>query len=195
MTHAGRIAIYLTHAEVVIDPAIPVPDWGLSPVGAERTATLAARLPQSPIQVISSAERKALETAWPLAARFGTPVTVRPGMHENDRSATGFLPGPEFETAADAFFATPHQSIRGWERAIDAQSRIADEVRRAVNSHLDDHILFCGHGGVGTLLYCDLAGKPIDRTWDQTGGGHWFAFDPDSWTALSQWAPMETLSF
>lgn len=195
MTHVGRIAIYLTHPEVVIDPAIPVADWGLSPTGADRTATLAARLAQTPVQVISSAERKALETAWPLAARFGTPVTVRPGMHENDRTATGYLPEPEFQATADAFFATPHQSIRGWERAIDAQSRIADEVRRAVNSHLGDRIIFCGHGGVGTLLYCDLADKSIDRTWDQTGGGHWFSFDPDNWTALSHWASMETLSF
>lgn len=193
MTPAGRIAIYLTHAEVNMDPAIPVPDWGLSAAGAERVSTLAAQLPQSPVQVISSAERKALETAWPLAARFGTPITVRPGMHENDRSATGFLPKPEFEATADGFFASPHQSIRGWERAIDAQSRIADEVRRAVNSHLGERIIFCGHGGVGTLLYCDLAGLPIDRIRDQTGGGHWFAFDPDSWTALSHWAPMETM--
>ena len=195
MTHAGRIAIYLTHPEVTIDPAIPVPDWGLSPVGADRVAKLKDRLPQTPAQVITSAERKALETAWPLAARFGTQVAVRPGMHENDRSATGYLPAQEFEATADAFFANPHQSIRGWERAIDAQSRIADEVRRAVNSHLHDRIIFCGHGGVGTLLYCDLAGKSIDRALDQTGGGHWFAFDPDTWTALSHWAPMETLSF
>ncbi|WP_164659440.1 histidine phosphatase family protein [Tropicibacter sp. Alg240-R139] len=195
MTHAGRFAIYLTHPEVNIDPTSPVPDWCLSPSGAERVASLAAKLRQTPVQVISSAERKALETAWPLAARFGTPITVRPGMHENDRAATGYLPGPEFEATADAFFVNPHQSIRGWERAIDAQSRIADEVRRAVNSHLDDQIIFCGHGGVGTLLYCDLAGKPIDRTLDQSGGGNWFAFDPDNWTALSHWAPMETLSF
>jgi broad specificity phosphatase PhoE len=195
MTHTGRIAIYLTHPEVMIDPAIPVPDWGLSPIGAERTSFVAARQPQFPVRVISSAERKALETAWPLAARFGTPISVRPGMHENDRSATGYLEAQEFEATADAFFATPHQSVRGWERAIDAQSRIADEVRRAVNSHLDDRIIFCGHGGVGTLLYCDLAGRPIDRTWDQPGGGQWFAFDPDNWTALSHWAPMETLSF
>ena len=60
-----------------------------------------------------SAARKALETAWPLAVAAGSAVEVRPDMHENDRSATGFLPGAEFETMADAFFAAPEVSMRG----------------------------------------------------------------------------------
>jgi hypothetical protein len=49
-------------------------------------------------------------------------------MHENDRSATGFLPPDEFETVANRLFAEPLVSIRGWERAIDAQLRIVREV-------------------------------------------------------------------
>ena len=27
---------FVTHPEVVVDPQIPVPDWGLSPVGWKR---------------------------------------------------------------------------------------------------------------------------------------------------------------
>lgn len=195
MTQSGRIAIYLTHPEVEIDPATSVPDWGLSPTGAARVAALAAALPKRAVQVISSAERKALETAWPLARQFGTAVSVRPLMHENDRSSTGYLPEANFETQADAFFAEPHQSIGGWERAIDAQSRICSEVNKALNIHFNDRLLFTGHGGVGTLLYCALADIPIDRRWDQKGGGHWFAFDPESLKSLSHWAPLETLAF
>ena len=49
-------------------------------------------------------------------------VEERPGIGENDRSATGFVPAEEFEALADTFFADPHTSIRGWERAIDALS-------------------------------------------------------------------------
>ena len=49
-------------------------------------------------------------------------------MHENDRSATGFLEPSEFERVADEFFARPTVSIGGWERAIDAQKRIVGEV-------------------------------------------------------------------
>lgn len=32
-------------------------------------------------------------------------------MHENDRSATGFLPPPEFEAVANQFFANPHKAF------------------------------------------------------------------------------------
>lgn len=193
MRSAGRIAIYLTHPEVVIDPAIAIPDWGLSAQGADQVRSLSRRVPETGFCVVSSAERKALETAWPLSAKSGMAVDVRPGMHENDRSATGFLPGPEFERTADRFFAEPMQSIRGWERAVDAQSRIVDEVKRALRRHPTRSILFTGHGGVGTLLFCAFAGHRISREWDQTGGGHWFAFDPDTLVPFGHWAPMETL--
>lgn len=193
MIPAHRFAVYVTHPEVVIDPNVAVPDWGLSPIGAARVAALADRMPAGQIALISSAERKALETAWPLAASAGCAVDVRPAMHENDRSATGFLPGPEFEVTANAFFANPENSVRGWERARDAQARIVREVERAVNHHAEKSLIFTGHGGVGTLLYCALSGVEIDRKWDQTGGGHWFAFDPDTGKALSHWAPIEEL--
>lgn len=184
--------VYLTHPEVVIDPNVPTPDWGLSPTGAARVEALAARLPDPPMHVVSSAERKALETAWPLAARLGTPVEIRPAMHENDRSATGFLPGPEFEAVADAFFAAPETSVRGWETAAAAQSRVLSEVD-AVLAKTRGPVLFTGHGAVGTLLYCALAGIPIDRRWDQSGGGHWFAFDTVTRRPEAHWNPMETL--
>ncbi|MEM9756481.1 MAG: histidine phosphatase family protein, partial [Pseudomonadota bacterium] len=35
--------IFLTHAEVTIDPDVPVPDWGLNPVGQARHAAFAER--------------------------------------------------------------------------------------------------------------------------------------------------------
>ena len=43
----------------------------------------------------------------------------------------------------------------------------------------DGDVAIVGHGGTGTLLYCHLAGLPIDRRYDQpaTNGGNWFAFD------------------
>jgi broad specificity phosphatase PhoE len=43
----------------------------------------------------------------------------------------------------------------------------------------DGDLAIVGHGGTGTLLYCHLAGLPINRRYDQpaTNGGNWFAFD------------------
>lgn len=85
--------VYLTHPEVKIDPDVPVPEWGLSDIGRER-AGKATFLPfaKEIKQVISSAEVKAVETAQVFSGRMNVFHRVLQFLHENDRSATGFLP-------------------------------------------------------------------------------------------------------
>lgn len=190
------IARYLTHPQVVVAPDMPVPDWHLNETGHARVAALtrSAAL-RGTNRVYSSAETKAIETAEPLAQMLGCSVTIRDGMHENDRSSTGFLPPDAFEAMADRFFGHPEQSAEGWERAVDAQARILGEVETALGFHSDGDVLFVGHGGVGTLLYCALAALPISRDHDQGpgGGGNFFAFALADRRPQSRWQPMEAL--
>jgi broad specificity phosphatase PhoE len=186
---------YLTHPQVKIDPVIPVPSWGLSEVGRARTEAIAStgRL-LGTTQIISSGERKAIETAEIIAAKLNVDVEVREAMHENDRSATGFLMPDEFEAVANEFFAQPQISIRGWERAIDAQMRIVREVEQVLARNRPGDVLFIGHGGVGTLLYCHYSGFSIDRTYDQpAGGGYFFAFTEDGRRVQHSWCRLEDL--
>ncbi|NTF40630.1 histidine phosphatase family protein [Rhizobium rhizogenes] len=187
-------ALYITHPQVRIDPDVPVPQWGLSEIGAAR-ARLAATHPwaQTLGLIVSSGERKAIETAEILAAASGATVEIIEATHENDRSATGFLAPPEFEKAADWFFAHPHESFKGWERAIDAQTRIVSNVEAVLSRHDPQvSIAFVGHGGVGTLLKCHLEGKPIARQGDQPpGGGNLFCFDLAKRAVSCDWTPME----
>jgi broad specificity phosphatase PhoE len=194
-------ALYITHPQVKIDPDVPVPAWGLSERGIERSRLAASRpWAASLTRIVSSDERKAIETATLLAAAADIPVEIVDAMHENDRSATGFLPPAAFEEAANWFFGHPNESFHGWERAIDAQARIVQAVERVLESHdAGKPIAFVGHGGVGTLLKCRLAGQPIDRTGDQPGGGgNLFAFDLANravacdWTAIEDWQGWET---
>jgi broad specificity phosphatase PhoE len=113
-------------------------------------------------------------------------------MHENDRSATGFLPPPEFEAVADQFFANPHKSIRGWERAIDAQQRIVGEVEAVLGAADTGDIAFVGHGGVGTLLLLSLSGREISREADQpAGGGNYFAYDIGAKRVVHEWQSID----
>ena len=124
--------------------------------------------------------RKAIEAAEIIAAKLNVDVEVREAMHENDRSATGYLPKQEFEATVDAFFAQPQTSVRGWESAVNAQARIVRTIEQIVSQALGNDVLaIVGHGGTGTLLYCHLAGLPISRCHEQpaTNGGNWFAFD------------------
>ncbi|MFC0384909.1 histidine phosphatase family protein [Muricoccus vinaceus] len=185
----------ITHPEVVIDPAVPVPDWPLSPEGIRRMA-LALERPWVPgiRAVFSSAERKATDAARMLADRLGLVPAIVEALGENDRSATGYLPRAEFEAMADAFFAHPERSIRGWERAVDAQRRVVAAVERVLAlapGQGDVAIIF--HGGVGALLLCHLKGVPIGRAEDQPGGGggNVFTFDAATRRVLSGWRPIE----
>ncbi|QPC94135.1 histidine phosphatase family protein [Mesorhizobium sp. INR15] len=187
------IAYYITHPQVRIDANIPVPDWGLSDIGRTRAfAMLGQPWVGSIRHIVSSGERKAIETAEILGSHLGIAIEVRERMHENDRSATGFLPPLEFEAVADQFFADPHNSIRGWERAIDAQRRILGEFDAVLGAADAADIAFVGHGGVGTLLLLALSGQRISREADQpAGGGSYFAYDVQARGILHGWRPID----
>tara|TARA_R110002124_G_scaffold109676_12_gene262916 strand:- start:45421 stop:46026 length:606 start_codon:yes stop_codon:yes gene_type:complete len=194
-------ALYVTHPQVAMDANVPVPLWGLSPLGRQRAEIFARRgvIPKGAM-IFSSRETKAMELADILAEAAQTLVLSDHLMGENDRSATGFLPPILFEQAADRFFARPELSMDGWERAIDAQARIVDTVGTALASVPDDTpAVFCGHGAVGTLLKCHIAGRAISRREDQSrhghkGGGNCFAFDLAPARLGGEWLAMEDFS-
>lgn len=173
---------FITHPEVTIDPAVPVPQWSLSDKGRRRASAM-LRQPWVPnLQFLAcSQERKAIDTAEILATHTDLPIAMFEGLEENDRSATGYLPPDEFQATADLFFAHPDRSIRGWEAARDAQARIVAAVDRVVTqaAPLGGDIAIVAHGGVGALLLCHLKGCAISRREDQpgTGGGNYFVFE------------------
>jgi broad specificity phosphatase PhoE len=122
---------FITHPEVVIDPAIPVPQWPLSAEGKRRMGLLLRQSWVAGIRAIfSSSELKAMDGAEILASHLVLPVTVMKELRENDRSSTGYLSKDEFEALADKFFALPQESVHGWERAADAQRRIVSAMGR-----------------------------------------------------------------
>ena len=192
-TRMTTLVRYLTHPEVQVDPHVPVPSWRLSGVGAARVqALIIAGWLAGTTLIVSSAEQKARETAEPLAAALGIPLEIREEMHENDRSATGFLAPVEFESVANEFFAYPNQSIRGWERAVDAQARIVREAELVLSRQHEGDVLFVGHGAVGTLLLCHYANVTISRTQDQpSGGGCYFTMTKANRRVLHSWQRME----
>lgn len=186
-----RRVLFITHAEVVIDPAVPVPQWRLSSIGLDRHRAFNRFGPVAGISAVyCSQERKALDAAAILSEATGVrPMPVH-DLHENDRSATGYLPKAAFEAMADRFFAEPRASIGGWESAVAAQTRIVgcvSELLAADTSRGD--IAIVAHGGVGALLLCHLLRAPITRRLDQPGGGggNWFAFDARSSAVVHGW--------
>lgn len=173
----------------MIDPEVPVRRWGLTPLGIARMRALAALPEMAPVaSVWASTEAKAIEGAGILAGRLGLPVRVHAGLGENDRESTGYLPEAEFQRTADAFFANPESSIRGWERAVDAQARIVAAVAAVLRDAPPGPVAVVAHGGVGALLRAHLAGAPISRSWDQSGAGCMFRVQPGQ--GPGPWVPI-----
>jgi broad specificity phosphatase PhoE len=191
----SRAFYFITHPNVVVSRDIPVPQWPLSDLGRAR---MRAGLSQPWIGEITSiycsTERKAMDSAEILADHLSTTYRQIAELGENDRSSTGFLDAPEFERVADEFFAKPRDSVRGWERAADAQTRMLQAITAiARTDRSNGSIAIVAHGAVGTLLYCCLAGVPISRQWDQpaNGGGNFYRFTLQPPGVQSWWKPID----
>jgi broad specificity phosphatase PhoE len=191
------LALYVTHPEVVIDPAVPSTAWRLSPDGRARAERFAARslLPEG-ARIIASTERKTMETAAILSG--GKPFESDDMLRENERSATGYVGPEKFDVLFNAMFAQPDESSGGWETARATQQRVVSAVSAAlVNQSLTT--IFVGHGSAGTFLKCEIAGRPIARREEQRGmawpgGGNIFAFDWEARRLITDWQSFEDFS-
>lgn len=187
-------ALYISHPQVNVDPAVLVPDWSLSPRGRERAQGFAsATLVKGLKALVSSDEVKAQETAAIIGEALGIPVVTADGFGEIDRSVPGYVPADRFEELANLCFAKPEESAEGWERAVDAQARIVKAFEGVLATHdLTQPIGFVGHGGVGTLLKSHLSKRAISRAGDQPlGGGNAYMVRLTDRLLLGDWMPFE----
>lgn len=185
---------FITHPDVVIDPAIPVPQWGLSDRGWDRIRTM-ARMPwvAQLAAVWCSGERKAVEAGSAVAAAACVELRQHAALGEIDRSSTGYMARGHDENT-QVFYAHPDRPAMGWERAVDAQSRIALAIDLVCGASPPGELAVVAHGAVGTLLLCALKDIPIARSEDQPSQGHAFAFDRESRALLHGWCRIEDLA-
>jgi broad specificity phosphatase PhoE len=186
---------FLTHPEVVIEPAVPVPRWPLSGTGRRRARLFVdeALAGRAVAAAWSSDEQKAMDGGEIIATELGVPHRIDPELAENDRSSTGYIAPPEFWAVVAEFFARPDESIRGWATARDEQSRIVRAVTRIARDAPPGDLVIVSHGGVGQLLAAHLQGVAIgqeDKP-QHPGGGCWLELDREiltitrGWTAVS----------
>jgi broad specificity phosphatase PhoE len=191
----SRSIYFITHPDVVIDPALPVPQWPLSERGRCRMQRLLSQDWLSQVEAIyCSTEQKAIDGASILSKATGIALHQVAALGENDRSATGYLPRAEFDTVIAAFFARPNESVRGWERADAAQARIVGTVEHIARTASGaGPIAVVSHGGVGTLLLCHLKRQPISQQEGQPGrsGGSYFLFQMPEGALVHGWMPID----
>jgi broad specificity phosphatase PhoE len=187
--------VFITHPEVVIDPDRPIPEWPLNAVGRSRMERFADMLENRDVSAVyTSTERKARDGAAIVAQRLRLSYATDGALSENDRSSTGYIAPPEFWEVVREFFGRPHESIRGWERAIDAQARIVNAVGRiAREDETSGDIVIVSHGGVGCLLTAHLQKVEIGQESRprHPGGGCFIVIDRASFTLTQDWRAIE----
>jgi broad specificity phosphatase PhoE len=128
--------LYLVrHAEVLLRGDVPMTAWQLSPTGEQQARHLA----RSPVWreltlIASSPESKAVATAQPIAEAAALDLRIEPDLHEVDRGVTPLVPRSEYDGLVAAHFASPGESVGGWEPAVEAARRTVECIERLAAS-------------------------------------------------------------
>lgn len=125
------------------------PHVGLSEQGWREARALACELSQRPIsRVQSSPQRRARETAEPIAHAFGLPIEIAPRMDELD---AGLWSGASFgELSSDPHWQAWNNkrgSTRppGGESMRDLQNRVLDHLATLEHDHPGEEIVLVSH--------------------------------------------------
>ena len=129
---------------------------------------------QRPTAVVSSAMRRAVATAAPVARLCGVPPTIEAGFHER---RVGDFCGRAFAevevpwhdtvahwTAGDIQFTTP-----GAESYDDLRTRLLDAWQRTVAAHVGARLVVVAHGIVCKVLLLELLPGHGPTAWAKLG--------------------------
>jgi broad specificity phosphatase PhoE len=162
--------ILIRHSQSQPNPALPASQWPLTAEGRRRCGPLAERLAAyAPNAIVTSHERKAIETGALVAARLGLPATAGDRLHEHQREQVGWLPSPAFEQAVAAFFARPDELVFGEETAEQAGARFEAGVRSTLAAHPSQTVALVTHGTVITLLVAARTDRAALPFWHSLG--------------------------
>ena len=192
------LVYFITHPNVVVDPAVPITQWSLSDRGIER---MRLSLNQPWIRTInavfSSNERKAVDAAKILSTHCGIAPLTNQWLGEIDRSSTGYMPFDELMTTVEEFYRHPAASVRGWESAQSVQKRVVDSVDHIIASQhgKNGNIAIVSHGCAMALALCHLKGREISMMEEQPGtsGGCYYCYCTQSRSITHSWKLLEDI--
>jgi 2,3-bisphosphoglycerate-dependent phosphoglycerate mutase len=138
---------------------------GLTERGHEQAARLAAWLAPEPIDVVlSSPQRRAVETATPVARVHGLKVQIVEGLTEYDAQSDSYIPMEELRANNDPQLIAMYEGR--WEE-FGAEStetfrvRVATTVDEIVGAHPGRRVVAVCHGGVINVAFALALG--LDR--------------------------------
>ena len=146
------------HAQPAVDPDTPQDTWPLTDAGRRAARRLALNLENAPDAVVSSPERKAIETAEPITARFGLALAVDERLHE---AARPWIDG-DYPTLARQWLAG--EPLDGWELRDNVIERWGDAISQSTTSS-QGNVIIVGHGLAITVWAAHRFGIDPNEFW------------------------------
>lgn len=161
--------VLIRHSVTKIDRNTPSRDWPLTPAGLDLCVPLAEKLSDYGIDtLITSTETKAIETGKVVSAVLNVPVQSAAGLHEHERSGTGFIEKAEdFDSLVARFFTEASELVWGNETADEAYARFSQSVESIVSSHSGANVGIVSHGTVMSLFVSHVCGLDPFAFWNR----------------------------
>jgi broad specificity phosphatase PhoE len=142
--------------------AVSPHDLPLTELGYRQAQQAAQRIAQlfKPQLVVTSAYKRASETARIIAGALGLPLEFEPNLHEREfgahrgRAYESFLTEPDYDPQRPWAWK-PH----GGESYEDVQARVGPILDRLAGSHSDKDVVVVSHGGVMACLWAYVTGR------------------------------------
>lgn len=153
--------VLIRHSKTEPTADIPIPQWGLTEEGQERTKKLAENPEIKQIEVMySSLQTKALETALILAKPNAIPIKTDDRLTESTSITNKFFGPDEYEENAQNYFTGKVKSLAGGETIKQVLERLNKAIDEICTSEKDKETIgIVSHGGALSLFSSQYSNK------------------------------------
>ncbi|MHA1516430.1 MAG: histidine phosphatase family protein [Candidatus Heimdallarchaeaceae archaeon] len=149
--------IFLILALTTIDKSQPAEKWVISETGIEEICNVVSSGKFDDVDVIiSSSEKKAIQTAFYLSERIEKEINLNPNLKELDRGQEVIKTQEDYETKVWRIFDNPSECSFGWETAEGALGRFKRGISQIENTYSHKKIFIVSHGIILTLFFGDI---------------------------------------
>ena len=184
----ARNLVFVRHSQTQPEPGVAAREWQLSSEGRRRCAPLAAQLVVFNLDlIVTSTERKAIETGQLAAQKLGIPCQAADDLCEHKRETAPYFDTiTEFQEAVRALLTKPAELVFGEETGQQAHNRFKKAVDRVMQSNPHENIGIVTHGTVLSLFVSHLTGEEIFTFWQSLDMPAILAFSHPSMELLAR---------
>ena len=166
--------------------------WPLSKHGQRQASVLARQGFWREVEwIFSSPEPKAVQTAEPVARRWGIPLVTLDCLHELRRPRLV----SDYRKVIVRFFTDPETSVAGMEPAAQAAKRITRCLKELVAVHPEQTLAVVSHGLVLTLFLARLENRwPTAAEWHAVPFTGLAVVDTNTWRPIKGWSSVSEAS-